>query len=104
MLTIYFLERVSWTTPEKNIVRKEFGHLIDAGIVPTYAECTEIKEQNPCLKTRTPPQIKSFIAYEAKKLHTPTNTKKGLYFCCIEHLLIYLQCTRQKLFLDILPH
>ncbi|KAG5890672.1 hypothetical protein JTB14_011638 [Gonioctena quinquepunctata] len=42
--------------------------MIKSGIVPTYSEIIELQEDHPCLVRRTPPQIKSFVANETKKL------------------------------------
>ncbi|KAG5864757.1 hypothetical protein JTB14_020181 [Gonioctena quinquepunctata] len=61
-------KRVSWSLPEIEAVRKSFGHYIDQSIVPTYDECHKCRAENLCLQKRTPPQIKSFVAHQTKKL------------------------------------
>lgn len=62
------IKRTSWSSPERKAINESFGDLIEYGITPTYQECSEIREKYGCLKTRTPPQIKSFVAYQSKKL------------------------------------
>ncbi|KAG5861472.1 hypothetical protein JTB14_037361, partial [Gonioctena quinquepunctata] len=61
-------KRVSWSLPEIEAVKKSSGHYIDQSIVPTYDECHKCRAENLCLQKRTPPQIKSFVAHQTKKL------------------------------------
>ncbi|KAB0805140.1 hypothetical protein PPYR_02110 [Photinus pyralis] len=63
-------KRTSWSNEEKQAVNEQFDHMIQFGVVPTYKECMELKEQYPCLEKRTPPQIKSYVVYQTKKKET----------------------------------
>lgn len=62
-------QRHSWTYPEIEAVRRSFGNRrsINVGIVPTFEERHKCRDENPCLRNKTPPQIKSFVVHQTNK-------------------------------------
>ncbi|XP_015437863.1 PREDICTED: uncharacterized protein LOC107193007, partial [Dufourea novaeangliae] len=60
-------ERKRWSTSEKDICMGIFGSNIHKGVLPSFKEINQVKQQYPVLKLRTPAQIKTWIHNQIRK-------------------------------------
>ncbi|XP_036150106.1 uncharacterized protein LOC118648017 isoform X2 [Monomorium pharaonis] len=59
-------KRIRWNEEEKNAVTSAFGTYIDSTKLPSLQEINKVIENSPCLKSRTAPQIKTWLHNQRK--------------------------------------
>lgn len=61
------ISRKTWTTPEKQAVRRRFSTYLQLGSLPTINECYEVIQSEQSLKDRSAEQLKAWVNNTNKK-------------------------------------
>jgi len=59
-------KRIRWNEEEKNAVMSAFGTYINSTKLPSLQEIHKLIQNSPCLKSRTAPQIKTWLHNQRK--------------------------------------
>ncbi|CAG9825702.1 unnamed protein product [Phaedon cochleariae] len=62
----HYVPRRTWSTPEKHAVSMVFENHIKNRRVPTMKECISAISENPCLSTRSAPQMISWVQHRIR--------------------------------------
>ncbi|XP_011698855.1 PREDICTED: uncharacterized protein LOC105456481 [Wasmannia auropunctata] len=65
-------KRTRWNEDEKMAVLKAFDENMRSGKLPSLREIHQVLKQNPCLKNRSSPQVKTWLHNQLKKIKKTT--------------------------------